>query len=89
MEEKFGPLSLIQLVKFPTWSCVINNVKKCSILDHVYTNDKTLVKNLSSFEPHGGDHLVVTFDLKETLQNQILLTRDLGLTIAKIHSTLS
>ena len=64
MEEKFGPLSLIQLVKFPTWSRVINNVKKCSILDHVYTNDKTLVKNLSSFEPLGGDHLVVTFDLK-------------------------
>ena len=41
--ELFDDLNLIQLVTFPTWQRIINNVKKESILDHVYTKDPTIV----------------------------------------------
>ena len=34
--------NLIQLVEFPTWSRIVNNVLLESILDHIYVKDPTL-----------------------------------------------
>jgi hypothetical protein len=64
--EAFEPLNLIQLTTFNTWSRMINNVQKNSILDHVYTNNVTLIKNILPKDPIGGDHLIVTFEIEET-----------------------
>ena len=64
--EAFEPLNLIQLTTFYTWSRMINNVLKNSILDHVYTNNVTLIKNILPKDPIGGDHLIVTFEIEET-----------------------
>ena len=57
----FDPMSLIQLINFPTWSRIVQNILKESILDHVYTNDSTLVENIASITPFGGDHKIITF----------------------------
>ena len=61
--ESFIDHNLIQLIKFPTWSRLISNNLKTSILDHLYTNDCTLIDNLNSTIPNFGDHVIVHFDL--------------------------
>ena len=38
--------NLVQLINFKTWTRTINGIKKESTLDHVYTNDATLVNVL-------------------------------------------
>ena len=35
MDEKFTDTNLVQIIEFPTWSRIINNVLKESTLDHV------------------------------------------------------
>ena len=40
--------NLIQLVEFPTWSRIINNVLNESILDHIYVKDPTCVSGIQS-----------------------------------------
>ena len=35
--------NLTQIINFPTWSRVVNGVKKESILDHVYVNYVTMI----------------------------------------------
>ena len=44
LNSTFDDLNLIQLVEFPTWQRIINNVKKESIIDHVYVHDPTIIK---------------------------------------------
>ena len=56
-----------QVVDFPTWSRTINNIKKESILDHVYSNDITTLNKCHFFTPNFGDHLVVVADVQTTL----------------------
>lgn len=51
-----------QMVNFPTWSRIINNVKKESTLDHIYVSDPTFVNSCSSWSPLFGDHLVVAVE---------------------------
>ena len=36
LDAKLSDKNLIQIIDFPTWSRLINNVLKESILDHVY-----------------------------------------------------
>jgi hypothetical protein len=61
--ELLGELNLHQMVDFPTWSCIINDIKKESILDHIYVNDITLIEKCSYTVPYFGDHVIVTADL--------------------------
>ena len=55
--------NLFQLVNFKTWTRTISGVKKESTLDHVYTDDVTLVNNVFSKIPTFGDHLLVILQL--------------------------
>ena len=57
----FDELNLIQMIEFPTWQRVINNVLKESVLDHVYVQDTTIIMKLNSTKPLIGDHRLVTF----------------------------
>ena len=54
--DTFDPMSLIQLITFSTWSRIVQNIYKESTLDLIYTNNSTLVENISFVTPHGGDH---------------------------------
>ena len=63
LENAISKFSLHQMVNFVTWSRYVNQTLKTSILDHIYTNDSTIVDNLNSFQPNFGDHLMVFFDL--------------------------
>ena len=77
LNESFDTLNLLQLINFPTWSRLINNSLKSSILDHVYARDPTEVTNITNFKPIIGDHLCVMFNLKITkLKPSTLLRRD-------------
>ena len=77
LNESFDALELIQLIKFPTWSRLINNSYKSSILDHVYIRDPTEVSYISNFKPIIGDHLCVMFCLNTSkVTPRVLLRRD-------------
>ena len=73
LNDKIDQLDLIQLVTFPTWSRLVNASFKSSILDHIYTQDITLVNNIQSFKPLVGDHLIVSFNLYEKLPEPKLI----------------
>ena len=59
----FDQHNLMQLIDFPTWSRVVNNVMKNSILDHVYVQDPTFVTNINSISPLIGDHKMLILDI--------------------------
>ena len=46
-DDVFSNVNLIQMVEFPTWSRIVNNVLRESILDHIYlTSFKIKCKSL-------------------------------------------
>ena len=73
----FDELNLIQIIEFPTWQRIINNVLKESVLDHVYVQDPTIITKISSTKPLIGDHKLITFDVAaEKQQIKPLLKRN-------------
>ena len=61
------------MVKFATWSRVINGVQKESILDHVYTSDVTNIVDLYSVNPDIGDHKIIIIDFRGSLPTLVKL----------------
>ena len=61
---------LFQIVNFCTWSRTINGVKKESLLDHIYTDDVALIKNLFFKEPTFGDHKLIVIELEVNYKTQ-------------------
>ena len=55
--------NLIQMVNFPTWQRVVNNVLKESIIDHIYVKNPFVISNLSTKIPLVGDHKLVMFEI--------------------------
>ena len=47
-DDALSNFGLEQLIDFVTWSRLVNNVYKSSVLDHVYVNDGTSVTNIQS-----------------------------------------
>ena len=66
MSEKLNNYDMIQLVKFPTWSRIVNGALRESILDHVYSSNPLDVINLHRIDPICGDHCMVVFMLNST-----------------------
>ena len=58
--DVFENYNLIQMVEFPTWSRIITNVLRESILDHIYVTDPTVCGVVHSTKPCFGDHLMVS-----------------------------
>ena len=56
--------NLTQIVDFNTWSRTINGQRKESLIDHIYTDDITLVGSLTSKIPTFGDHLLLIVELE-------------------------
>ena len=65
LDEHFDQLNLVQLVEFETWSRLVQGTWRSSILDHVYTNDGTVINELNAVDSVIGDHKILTFKLKE------------------------
>ena len=63
LDSSFDPLNLIQTINFPTWSRTINNIKKESLLDHVYIKNPLTLRNIRHCKPLIGDHCLISFDL--------------------------
>ena len=77
LNESFDALEMIQLITFPTWSRLVNNSLKISILDHVYIKDPTEVTYISNLKPIIGDHLCVIYCLNTSkVTPRVLLKRD-------------
>ena len=62
-ETRLGHHCLIQMVNFHTWSRMVANTHKSSILDHIYVRDPSNVQNINSTDPYFGDHLLITFSI--------------------------
>ena len=63
-EHVLSDKNMIQLIEFPTWSRIINNVLIESLLDHIYVKDPTTVCEIQSTKPLFGDHLLVSVTLR-------------------------
>ena len=61
--------NLTQIVDFNTWSRTINGIRKESLIDHVYTDNITLIRSLTSKTPTFGDHLLLITELE--LMNKV------------------
>ena len=61
LETYMSDFNLIQLIEFDTWSRMIGNNYKSSILDHIYIADPTLITDIHSITPIFGDHLMICF----------------------------
>ena len=61
--EKLGKLNLVQLINFDTWSRVVGQILRSSILDHVYVQDIIIVNNISHVKPCFGDHELIVVQL--------------------------
>jgi hypothetical protein len=57
-------LSLIQMIKTPTWKRVINNEIKESLLDHAYVYDESI--NCQTMDLSIGDHMSIIIQTKTT-----------------------
>ena len=67
---------LIQLIDFPTWHRVVNNIYKESLLDHVYVKDPTMVIEIKTITPLIGDHLLIIFNIPSNkIKNKIIWKR--------------
>ena len=63
--------NLYQTVEFCTWSRIINGVKKESLLDHVYVNNLSAIKDVHMIEPVFGDHVLTIVELHSNVENLI------------------
>ena len=61
---------LEQLIDFVTWSRLVNNVYKSSLLDHMYSTDCSSISNIKSLKPIFGDHLLIHFDINIPKQDE-------------------
>ena len=59
-ENVLSDTNMIQLIEFPTWSRIINNVLIESILEHIYVKDPTTLSEIQSTKPLFGDHFLVS-----------------------------
>ena len=61
--------NLVQLVNFVTWTRTINGIRKESTLNHIYTDNDTLVNEVTFKEPTFGDHNLVIAKLPIAPEN--------------------
>ena len=73
--------NLVQLVHFKTWARTINGIRKESTLDHIYTDDATLVTEVTFKVPTFGDHNLVIAKLSIRTYNSSVAycKRNIGL----------
>jgi hypothetical protein len=69
MEEAIGDLNLVQLIITPTWSRMVQDVNKESILDHIYNRDPLSIVKLQFIKPSFGDHQLVLFKIELEKKN--------------------
>ena len=53
----------MQLVPFDTWSRMVGQVLKSSLLDHIYVDNVKLIKNVKCKIMPFGDHVLILADL--------------------------
>ena len=59
--------NMLQIIDFPTWSRTVRNVKKESLLDHIYVTNVACITTTMFETPIFGDHLLVMAALKSKL----------------------
>ena len=62
-DEVMSDEFLVQLVKFETWSRLVELSSRASILDHIYVKDISIAKSLTSFKPCFGDHSAIMLNV--------------------------
>ena len=63
LNEFTSEFNFEQIVDFPTWSRSINNTRKESTLDHIYSNNIHIVSKCFFEAPLFGDHVIVIIEL--------------------------
>ena len=68
-------LSLIQIIEFPTWHRVINDVYKESTLDHFYVRDPTQITEIINKSPLIGDQQLIILHLPSKLNEPKIIIK--------------
>jgi hypothetical protein len=77
LESHLIELNFIQLVEFDTWSRIVENNRRSSLLDHIYTDDPTRISSIYPITPIFGDHIMVILTVMgEHRQVKQILKRD-------------
>ena len=77
LNEFCEQLNLIQMVNFPTWRKIVNDVVRESVLDHIYVVDPFVIANMNSYKPLIGDHVMITFEISaKTEKTQPVMRRN-------------
>jgi hypothetical protein len=53
------------MVNFPTWSRILNDVRRESTIDHVYETNPPVINYLTSTLPYFGEYLILSFKYHE------------------------
>jgi hypothetical protein len=67
--------NLNQLVNFPTWSRIVNDTNRESIIDVVYSSNPTSMTNSHGKKPYFGDHLIIMLDFESTTPKAEITSR--------------
>ena len=67
--EIFEPLGLIQMVNFETWSRFVQQIRKTSIIDHIYTQHPEALKDITPIDTEIGDHKLIKFNIAGKIDN--------------------
>ena len=67
--EIFEPLGLIQMVNFETWSRFVQQIRRTSIIDHIYTQHPEALKDITPIDTEIGDHKLIKFNIAGKKEN--------------------
>ena len=70
-----GHHQLNQLVKEPTWERMVEGNLRDSIIDHIYTNDKSTITNIKLQNMNFGDHKMIVALVGIEMKKEILKIR--------------
>ena len=74
-DEVLSDCKLVQIVNFNTWSRLVGNILKTSILDHIYIRDPTVISNLKFINLFFGDHKLIEFTVNAKKTEAVILKR--------------
>ena len=58
LDLRLGPLNLVQIVEFYTWSRLVGLNLRKSCIDHVYVKELNSVHSVTNLKPCFGDHVI-------------------------------
>ena len=80
----FEPLGSIQVVNFETWLRFVYQIKRSSIIDHIYTKHPEILTEISPINTEIGDQKLIFFVIIEKQSETKQFFNEIGVITVKI-----